>query len=229
MTGRFLDEKLGKLHFWATFIGFHLTFLMQHWLGNIGMPRRYPDYLPTDGFTFFNTILHDRCVRPRRLHPAVHLERHPVVAVRRGHHRRRPVGLRQLAGVGDQFTAAAAQLHLAAADPVGAAGVRTAPSAHDRADAHRGPPAAGLEGAGRRRGQRAPEDPGERRAPARRTAPVRGVSSTRRSGLASSMSSVLITVTGPDRPGRHRCAVHRRWRPTGSRCWTSSRWSSAAR
>ena len=56
MTGRFLDEKLGRLHFWATFIGFHLTFLIQHWLGNIGMPRRYPDYLPTDGFTTYNTI-----------------------------------------------------------------------------------------------------------------------------------------------------------------------------
>ena len=56
MTGRFLDERMGRLHFWATFIGFHLTFLIQHWLGNIGMPRRYPDYLPTDGFTTFNTI-----------------------------------------------------------------------------------------------------------------------------------------------------------------------------
>ena len=52
MTGRFLDEGLGKLHFWTTFIGFHMTFLVQHWLGNMGMPRRYPDYLPTDGFTF---------------------------------------------------------------------------------------------------------------------------------------------------------------------------------
>jgi cytochrome c oxidase subunit I len=56
MTGRFLDEKLGQLHFWSTFIGFHMTFLIQHWLGNIGMPRRYPDYLPTDGFTVFNSI-----------------------------------------------------------------------------------------------------------------------------------------------------------------------------
>jgi cytochrome c oxidase subunit 1 len=56
MTGRFLDEKLGQLHFWTTFIGFHTTFLIQHWLGVIGMPRRYPDYLPTDGFTLFNTI-----------------------------------------------------------------------------------------------------------------------------------------------------------------------------
>ncbi len=56
MTGRFLDEGLGKMHFWLTFIGFHATFLVQHWLGNMGMPRRYADYLPTDGFTFINTF-----------------------------------------------------------------------------------------------------------------------------------------------------------------------------
>ncbi|MDQ2848749.1 MAG: cytochrome c oxidase subunit I [Actinomycetota bacterium] len=56
MTGRFLDESLGKFHFWTTFVGFHLTFLVQHWLGNMGMPRRYADYLPTDGFTTLNTI-----------------------------------------------------------------------------------------------------------------------------------------------------------------------------
>ncbi|HEY9476709.1 MAG TPA: cbb3-type cytochrome c oxidase subunit I, partial [Mycobacteriales bacterium] len=55
-TGRFLDERLGKLHFWTTFLGFHGTFLVQHWLGNEGMPRRYADYLPTDGFTTLNTI-----------------------------------------------------------------------------------------------------------------------------------------------------------------------------
>jgi cytochrome c oxidase subunit I len=55
-TGRYLDEKLGKVHFWATFIGFHLTFLVQHWLGAEGMPRRYADYLPSDGFTTLNTI-----------------------------------------------------------------------------------------------------------------------------------------------------------------------------
>ncbi|MBE7188056.1 cytochrome c oxidase subunit I [Jatrophihabitans endophyticus] len=55
-TGRFLDERLGKFHFWLTFIGFHLTFLVQHWLGADGMPRRYADYLPTDGFTTLNTV-----------------------------------------------------------------------------------------------------------------------------------------------------------------------------
>jgi cytochrome c oxidase subunit 1 len=56
MTGRMLDERLGKVHFWLTSIGFHMTFLIQHWLGTAGMPRRYADYLATDGFTLMNTI-----------------------------------------------------------------------------------------------------------------------------------------------------------------------------
>jgi cytochrome c oxidase subunit I len=56
MTGRMMDETLGKFHFWTTFFGFHLTFLVQHWVGNEGMPRRYADYLPTDGFTVLNAI-----------------------------------------------------------------------------------------------------------------------------------------------------------------------------
>ena len=56
MTGRMLDERLGKIHFWLTMIGFHTTFLVQHWLGNEGMPRRYADYLSTDGFTSLNIV-----------------------------------------------------------------------------------------------------------------------------------------------------------------------------
>ncbi|MFG1710156.1 cytochrome c oxidase subunit I [Nonomuraea sp. M3C6] len=56
MTGRMLDDRLGKLHFWTLFIGFHTTFLVQHWLGQIGMPRRYADYSPTDGFTLLNEV-----------------------------------------------------------------------------------------------------------------------------------------------------------------------------
>lgn len=56
MTGRMLDERLGKVHFWLTFIGFHTTFLIQHWVGNRGMPRRYADYLSTDGFTIYNQV-----------------------------------------------------------------------------------------------------------------------------------------------------------------------------
>lgn len=56
MTGRMLNERLGKIHFWMTFFGFHITFLIQHWLGIKGFPRRYSDYLPTDGFTFMNQV-----------------------------------------------------------------------------------------------------------------------------------------------------------------------------
>ena len=56
MTGRMLNERLGKIHFWILFIGFHTTFLIQHWLGIKGFPRRYADYLATDGFTFMNMV-----------------------------------------------------------------------------------------------------------------------------------------------------------------------------
>ncbi|MFF5448027.1 cytochrome c oxidase subunit I [Streptomyces sp. NPDC012888] len=55
-TGTMLDERLGKIHFWTLFVGFHGTFLVQHWLGAEGMPRRYADYLAADGFTALNTV-----------------------------------------------------------------------------------------------------------------------------------------------------------------------------
>ncbi|GAA4555624.1 aa3-type cytochrome oxidase subunit I [Planotetraspora kaengkrachanensis] len=55
-TGKMLDDKLGKFHFWTLFFGFHLTFLVQHWLGVIGFPRRYADYSAADGFTDLNMI-----------------------------------------------------------------------------------------------------------------------------------------------------------------------------
>jgi cytochrome c oxidase subunit 1 len=56
ITGRMMDERLGKLHFYTTFLGFHTTFLVHHWLGAEGMPRRYADYLPTDGFTTLHMV-----------------------------------------------------------------------------------------------------------------------------------------------------------------------------
>ncbi|MFC4611422.1 cytochrome c oxidase subunit I [Streptomyces maoxianensis] len=55
-TGRMLNERLGRIHFWTLFIGFQTTFLVHHWLGEMGMPRRYADYLAADGFTLLNTI-----------------------------------------------------------------------------------------------------------------------------------------------------------------------------
>ncbi|QIK72911.1 cytochrome c oxidase subunit I [Propioniciclava coleopterorum] len=51
-----LDEKLAVLHFWLIFLGFHMTFLVQHWLGVEGMQRRIADYLPQEGFTFLNQV-----------------------------------------------------------------------------------------------------------------------------------------------------------------------------
>ncbi|MCF4136817.1 cytochrome c oxidase subunit I [Streptomyces sp. Tue 6430] len=56
MTGKMLNPRLEKIHFWTLFVGFHLTFLVQHWLGAEGMPRRYADYLDADGFTALNTL-----------------------------------------------------------------------------------------------------------------------------------------------------------------------------
>lgn len=55
-TGKMLNEKLGYWHFWLLFIGFHTTFLIQHWLGVIGFPRRYATYSPEDGFTWMNQL-----------------------------------------------------------------------------------------------------------------------------------------------------------------------------
>jgi cytochrome c oxidase subunit 1 len=56
MTGKMLDERIGKIQFWLLFIGFQVTFLVQHWLGVQGMPRRYGDYLPEDDFETLNIV-----------------------------------------------------------------------------------------------------------------------------------------------------------------------------
>ena len=55
-TGRMLNERLGYVHFWLLFIGFHMTFLIQHWLGVDGMVRRYADYSAADGWTWQNQV-----------------------------------------------------------------------------------------------------------------------------------------------------------------------------
>ena len=55
-TGRMLNETIGKVHFWMLFVGFHTTFLVQHWLGVEGMSRRYADYLPNEGFETLNQV-----------------------------------------------------------------------------------------------------------------------------------------------------------------------------
>jgi cytochrome c oxidase subunit 1 len=56
MSGRRLNERLGKVHFWLTFIGFNLAFFPMHILGIQGMPRRIADYSPDAGWTLLNFI-----------------------------------------------------------------------------------------------------------------------------------------------------------------------------
>jgi cytochrome c oxidase subunit 1 len=56
MTGRLLDERLGKLGFWVLFAGFNLTFFPQHYLGAIGMPRRIYTYQRGMGWDFWNLV-----------------------------------------------------------------------------------------------------------------------------------------------------------------------------
>jgi cytochrome c oxidase subunit 1 len=55
MSGRMLNESLGKLSFVSVFIGFHLTFLIQHSAGLSGMPRRIYEYSDTS-WTAYNLI-----------------------------------------------------------------------------------------------------------------------------------------------------------------------------
>jgi cytochrome c oxidase subunit 1 len=55
MTGRMFDERLGKLHFWLTFVAFNVTFAPMHLIGVQGMPRRVYDY--ADQFATWNIIV----------------------------------------------------------------------------------------------------------------------------------------------------------------------------
>jgi cytochrome c oxidase subunit 1 len=57
MTGRMLDERLGKWHFWLMVIGFHLTFDTMHFPGLLGMPRQIFTYEPDRGWALLNQIV----------------------------------------------------------------------------------------------------------------------------------------------------------------------------
>jgi cytochrome c oxidase subunit 1 len=56
MTGRMLSEGLGKTSFWLTFVGFNVTFLVQHSIGLEGMPRRVYEYADTGNLHALNLI-----------------------------------------------------------------------------------------------------------------------------------------------------------------------------
>jgi cytochrome c oxidase subunit 1 len=56
MTGRLLDERLGRLHFWLLLVGFNVTFFPMHFLGLMGMPRRIYTYAPDLGWDLWNLV-----------------------------------------------------------------------------------------------------------------------------------------------------------------------------
>ena len=57
MTGKKLDDRIGKIQFWLLFIGFNTAFLVQHWIEVEGMPRRIANYPDLPGnVTVLNEI-----------------------------------------------------------------------------------------------------------------------------------------------------------------------------
>jgi cytochrome c oxidase subunit I len=56
VTGRFLDEKIGKVHFWTTFVGFNVAFFPMHVLGTLGMPRRIANYIQNPEWETLNIV-----------------------------------------------------------------------------------------------------------------------------------------------------------------------------
>jgi cytochrome c oxidase subunit I len=56
ITGRLMNEGLGKLSFWLMLIGFHVTFLIQHSIGMDGMPRRVYEYADIGHLELYNLI-----------------------------------------------------------------------------------------------------------------------------------------------------------------------------
>jgi cytochrome c oxidase subunit 1 len=55
-TGRMYNETLGKWHFWLFCVGVNLTFIPQHFLGFLGMPRRIYTYMPGRGWELWNLV-----------------------------------------------------------------------------------------------------------------------------------------------------------------------------
>ena len=57
MTGKMLDERLGKWHFWLFVLGFHMTFDFMHFVGLEGMPRSIYTYEADRGWGTLNTVV----------------------------------------------------------------------------------------------------------------------------------------------------------------------------
>ncbi|MBX2971279.1 MAG: cbb3-type cytochrome c oxidase subunit I [Cyclobacteriaceae bacterium] len=60
MFGRMMNEKLGYIHFWFTFVGVYMVFFPMHYIGIAGFPRRYYSFTNFDfasGFTDLNSLV----------------------------------------------------------------------------------------------------------------------------------------------------------------------------
>jgi cytochrome c oxidase subunit 1 len=56
MFGRMMDQRLGHIHFWMTFIGIYLIFFPMHYIGIAGFPRRYYSFTNFDAFNSFTDL-----------------------------------------------------------------------------------------------------------------------------------------------------------------------------
>ena len=56
MTGRMLNDKMGRFHFWITFVGSYAIYYPMHYLGFAGVPRRY---YAIEGTNFISDSVHD--------------------------------------------------------------------------------------------------------------------------------------------------------------------------
>ena len=126
-TGKMLNERLGKIHFWLLFIGFHTTFLDPA----LARSRRAchaatRTYMAEDGFTWMNQLSTVGAAILAASMIPFFLNVFVTARTRTQGDGERPVGLRPLARVGDILPAAASQLHLDPAHPFGVSGVRPA-------------------------------------------------------------------------------------------------------
>ena len=108
VTGKLLDEKLGKIHFWLMLIGFNLAFGPMHILGLQGQPRRTYQYPEGMGWDFWNMVSTAGAVDHRPVDPHVHRQHRQDDEVARAG-AAGPVG-RPHAGVDDPDPAAGVQL-----------------------------------------------------------------------------------------------------------------------
>jgi cytochrome c oxidase subunit I len=107
VTGRMLDETLGRWNFWLFFVGFNVAFFPMHILGLQGMPRRVYTYAADTGWGPLNLVAYARRRRRRRERAGVRRERRTELS--HGRARGRQSLACEHAGMGHRFAAAAGQ------------------------------------------------------------------------------------------------------------------------